>query len=117
MTLRAFSRRLARVGMALVASAVGFAAVAQTTIVSTQMRPVEEAELMRKQVLHVLPGGAAFLPEDGNTLLTRMRAELGAARGQIDVVIALDGELAPIDQEGGLQDLTALVQRLSATRE
>lgn len=35
---------------------------AQTTIVSTQMRPVEEAEKMRKQVLNALPGGATFLP-------------------------------------------------------
>ncbi len=90
---------------------------AQTTIVSTQMRPVEEAEKMRKQVLNALPGGVSFLPEDGNTVLTRMRAELGAARGQIDVLIALDGELAPIEQEGGLQDLDDLVARLSATRE
>lgn len=90
---------------------------AQTTIVSTQMRPVEEAEKMRKQVLNALPGGALFLPEDGNTVLTRMRAELGAARGQIDVLIALDGELAPIHQLGGLQDLDALISRLSASRE
>ena len=90
---------------------------AQTTIVSTQIRPVEEAEKMRKQILNVLPGSVSFLPEDGNTVLTRMRAELGAARGQIDVLIALDGELAPIDQEGGLQDLDELVARLSATRE
>jgi multiple sugar transport system substrate-binding protein len=81
------------------------------------MRPVEEAEKMRKQVLNALPGGAAFLPEDGNTVLTRMRAELGAARGQIDVLIALDGELAPINQEGGLQDLDELVARLSTSRE
>ena len=91
-------------------------AVAQATIVSTQMRPVEEAEKMRKQVLNSLPGGASFLPEDGNTVLTRMRAELGAARGQIDVLIALDGELAPIHQEGGLQALDDLLQRLAATR-
>lgn len=101
-----------------VAALAGLAAhaAAQTTIVSTQMRPVEEAEKMRKQVLTALPGGATFLPEDGNTVLTRMRAELGAARGQIDVLIALDGELAPINQEGGLQDLDELVTRLSATR-
>lgn len=89
---------------------------ASTTVVSTQMRPVEEAEKMRKQVLSALPGSVSFLPEDGNTVLTRMRAELAAARGQIDVLIALDGELAPIDQEGGLQDLDDLVTRLSASR-
>ncbi len=89
---------------------------AQTTIVSTQMRPVAEAEKMRKQVLNALPD-VVFLPEDGNTVLTRMRAELGAARGQVSVLMALDGELAPIDQEGGLQDLDELVARLSTTRQ
>lgn len=87
------------------------------TIVSTQMRPVEEAEKMRRQVLSGLPGGASFLPEDGNTVFTRMQGELKAARGQIDLLIALDGELAPINQLGGLQDLDDLVARLSATRE
>jgi multiple sugar transport system substrate-binding protein len=102
---------------ALALAGAAVASWAQVTIVSTQMRPVEEAELMRKQVLKALPGGATFLPEDGNTVLTRMRAELGAARGQVDVLIALDGELAPIHQEGGLQDLDELVARLSATRE
>ncbi len=100
--------------LALLAAAAS--AWAQVTIVSTQMRPVEEAERMRKQVLSALPGGATFLPEDGNTVLTRMRAELTAVRGQVDVLIALDGELAPIHQEGGLQDLDDLVQRLAATR-
>lgn len=102
---------------ALLCAAAAAPSWAQVTIVSTQMRPVEEAELMRKQVLQGLPGGATFLPEDGNTVLTRMRAELRAARGQIDVLIALDGELAPIDQEGGLQDLDELVARLSKTRQ
>jgi multiple sugar transport system substrate-binding protein len=104
--------------LGLACALAGFAlpAWAQTTIVSTQMRPVEEAEKMRKQVLNALPG-VAFLPEDGNTVLTRMRAELGAARGQVGVLMALDGELAPIDQEGGLQDLDDLVTRLSTTRQ
>lgn len=98
------------------AACLAATAQAQTTIVSTQMRPVEEAEKMRKQVLDGLPGGAVFLPEDGNTVLTRMRAELAATRGQVDVLIALDGELAPIDQEGGLQNLDELLPRLSADR-
>lgn len=92
-------------------------ALAQITIVSTQMRPVEEAEKMRKQVLSALAGGAQFLPEDGNTVFTRMQGELKAAKGQIDLLIALDGELAPINQLGGLQDLDDLVTRLSATRD
>ena len=113
---------LRRIACALLPAGLAWAglvlpAAAQVTIVSTQMRPVEEAETMRKQVLQGLPGGASFLPEDGNTVLTRMRAELRASRGQIDVLIALDGELAPIDQDGGLQDLDDLVARLATSRE
>ncbi len=120
--MNAITLSLGLAWLALAGSGVSRPAHAQAsvgspiTIVSTQMRPVEEAEKMRKQVLSALPGGATFLPEDGNTLLTRMRAELGAARGQIDVLIALDGELAPIHQAGGLQNLDDLVARLSTSR-
>jgi multiple sugar transport system substrate-binding protein len=90
---------------------------AQTTVVSTQMRPVEEAEKVRQVVLKGAPDPVSFVPEDPNTYLTRMKAELGAAPGKVHATIALDGELAPINQLGGLGDLDELVKRLATTRE
>jgi multiple sugar transport system substrate-binding protein len=90
---------------------------AQTNVVSTQMRPVEEAAKVRTIILKGAPDEVNFIPEDGNTYFTRMRAELGAAQGKVHATIALDGELAPVNQIDGLSDLDGLLKTLSATRE
>jgi multiple sugar transport system substrate-binding protein len=58
-----------------------------------------------------------FVPEDANTYLTRMRAELGAAKGKVNLTMALDGELGPVQGLGGLQELDDVVARLAATRQ
>lgn len=93
------------------------AAYAQTNVVSTQMRPVEEAEKVRNIILKGAPDPVNFIPEDGNTYFTRMKAELSAAQGKVHATIALDGELAPVNQMGGLSDLDDLAKRLTASRE
>ena len=92
-------------------------ALAQTNLVSTQMRPVEEAEKVRSIILKGAPDAVSFIPEDGNTYFTRMKAELGAAQGKVHATIALDGELSPVNQMGGLGDLDDLARRLGANRE
>lgn len=90
---------------------------AQTNVVSTQMRPVDEVEKVRTIILKGAPDPVNFIPEDGNTYFTRMKAELGAAQGKVHATIALDGELAPINDLGGLADLDGLIRKLSANRE
>ena len=50
---------------------------------------------MRNVILKGAPDAVNFVPEDPNTYLTRMKAELGAAQGKVHVTIALDGELGP----------------------
>ena len=90
---------------------------AQTNLVSTQMRPVEEAEKVRSIILKGMPDAVNFIPEDGNTYFTRMRAELGAAQGKVHATIALDGELSPVNDIGGLSDLDDLARRLGSSRE
>lgn len=92
-------------------------AQAQTTVVSTQMTPVEEAEKMRKLILKDAPDAVNFVTEPSTTYFTRMQAELGSATGKVHATIALDGEFAPIDKLGGLQDLTEFTKKLSANRE
>jgi len=90
---------------------------AQTNVISTQMRPVEEAAKVRSIILAGAPDTVNFIPEDGNTYFTRMKAELSAAQGKVHATIALDGELAPVNQIGGLSDLDDLLKSLSASRE
>lgn len=92
-------------------------AQAQTNVVSTQMRPVEEAEKVRNILLKNAPDAVNFIPEDGSTYFTRMKAELGASQGKVHATIALDGELAPVNSVGGLSDLDDFAKRLASTRE
>jgi multiple sugar transport system substrate-binding protein len=92
-------------------------AAAQTTIVSTQLRPIEEAEKMRNVILKGAPDPVNFVPEDSNTYLTRMKAELSAAQGKVHLTIGLDGDLGPVNAMGGLQDLDDSVAKLGANRQ
>lgn len=92
-------------------------AAAQTTIVSTQLRPIEEAEKMRNVLLKGAADPVNFIPEDSNTYQTRMQAELAAAKGRVHVTIALEGELAPLDAMGGLTDVSDVIRQLSASRD
>lgn len=108
------SLRLAALATLLLGSAL---AAAQTTIVSTQLRPIEEAEKVRNVILKGAPDAVNFVPEDGNAYLTRMRSELAADKGKVHVTMALDGELGPVHSLGGLQELDDIVARLAATRQ
>jgi multiple sugar transport system substrate-binding protein len=92
-------------------------AQAQTTLLSTQMRPVEEADKMRNVILKGAPDAVNFIPEFGDSFFTRMKAELSGSQGKVSATMALDGELAPVNQIGGLSDLDGLAKKLSATRE
>jgi multiple sugar transport system substrate-binding protein len=92
-------------------------AIAQTNLVSTQLRPVEEAEKMRSQILKGAPDAVNFIPEDPNTYLTRMQAELQAGAGKVHVTGALDGELSAVNAAGGLADLDDMLKRLSGSRQ
>jgi multiple sugar transport system substrate-binding protein len=96
---------------------LGAQALAQTTIVSTQLRPIEEAEKMRNVILKGAPDAVNFVPEDSNTYLTRMKAELGAPKGNVHLTMALDGDLGPVNSLGGLQDLDDVLARLGANRQ
>lgn len=88
---------------------------AQTNLLSTQFRPVEEAKKMQEVLLKGTD--AQFIAENANTYMTRMQAELGASQGKVHVTLAVDGELAPVSSMGGLLDVDDLVKKLSADRE
>lgn len=92
-------------------------ALAQTTVVSTQLRPIEEAQKMRNVLLKGATDPVNFIPEDPNTYQTRMQAELAAAKGKVHVTIALEGELEPLDAIGGLTDVDDVISQLSASRD
>jgi multiple sugar transport system substrate-binding protein len=71
---------------------------------STQARPVEEAQAMREQVLADFGKEVDYQPQDGGPYITRLKAELEAGEGTIDVLGGLHGDFTSVAD--GLVDLS-----------
>jgi multiple sugar transport system substrate-binding protein len=71
-------------------------ALAQPLFWSTQVKPVEETQAMREQVLAGVAGGVDYQALDEGPWLTRLQAEAQAGSGTIAVLGALHGELAGV---------------------
>ncbi|HEY8446986.1 MAG TPA: ABC transporter substrate-binding protein [Thermomicrobiales bacterium] len=80
---------------------------------STQLRPVEEAEKMRNTILADFEGSVDFIPEDTGPFNDRIAAEAEAGEGTIGVIGAQHGDFAALAARGYLADLTDLLQELS----
>lgn len=87
-------------------------ALAETIFVSTQLRPIEEAEKVRNEILAKFPGEVEFVAEEGGPMLTRIKAEAEAGQGSVDVLGALHGELPPLVEAGALQPVDDIMAQL-----
>lgn len=85
----------------------------QIIFLSTQFKPVEEAERMRNIILANFPGQVEFIPEDGGPFNDRIRAETQSGQVTISLLGGLHGDFAPFVRDQLLEDLTPLVNRLS----
>ena len=77
---------------------------------STQLRPIEEAQKMRKVILKDFPHEVDYVTEQPPQLPVRIKAEQQGGTHTIDVVGALHGELqplVPLDALAPLDDLAA----------
>lgn len=72
---------------------------------STQANPVEEAQMMRDNVLKGFEGNVDFQPSEGGPWLTRLQAELEAGSGKIGVLGSLHGDFSG-QVADGLVDLS-----------
>jgi multiple sugar transport system substrate-binding protein len=100
MTSRAFPRRKF-LGAALATAALPLArraaAQAQPVVfMSTQLRPIEQAQALRQRVLRGAPAPVEFIPEQAFQLTVRLRAEQEAGRRTVSLVGAVHGELQPL---------------------
>ena len=77
---------------------VALPAIAQEEIdfLSTQLRPIEEAQKVRDVILKDFSGSVNYLVEEPPQFDVRMRAEGQAGKRTIDLVGALHGELQPL---------------------
>lgn len=92
----------------------GTAARAEDMVfLSTQLRPLDEAERVRTVLLKGAPVAATFVPEEPPQLTVRVAAEMQGGVHSISVIGALHGELQPLQQMGALAPLDDLAAKLA----
>ena len=87
--------------------------LAQTIFVSTQLRPIEEATVVREELLQDV-GDVDYVVEDPPQFAVRMEAERQAGKHTVSLVGALHGELSPLADKNALEPLDDLAKKLAA---
>ena len=98
----------------LLTALAGAAQTGRLTFLSTQLRPIEEAQKMRNVILEDFPREVDYTTEQPQQFLARIEAEQQGGAHWIDVVGALHGELqplVPLDALAPLDDLAAKLTR------
>jgi multiple sugar transport system substrate-binding protein len=80
---------------------------------STQLRPIEEAQKMRNLILKGFPGEVDYITEQPQQFPLRVEAEQEGGTHAIDIVGALPGELQPLVPLDRLVPLDDLVGKLT----
>jgi multiple sugar transport system substrate-binding protein len=96
-----------------VALGAGAAAADETIFLSTQLRPIEEAQKVREVILADFPGEVDFIPEDTGPFLNRLEAEAAAGDVSVGVVGSLHGDLPGLVDKGVLDPIDDVMAGLS----
>jgi multiple sugar transport system substrate-binding protein len=88
------------------------AAAGSLVFISSQFKPVEEAERMRTTILAKFNGEVEFIPEDGGPFNDRIRAEAQGGQKTISIIGGLHGDFAPFVKDQLLEDVTPLIEKL-----
>jgi multiple sugar transport system substrate-binding protein len=83
-------------------------------LLSTQLRPIEEAQKMRNFVLSGFAEKVNYIAEQPQLFPNRIETELRTGVRTIDVIGALDGELRPLAALDALAPLDGLADKLKA---
>ncbi len=115
MFTRNIVRKAASVGLAA-AAMVGVSAFSRADVLfmSTQLRPIEEAQKMREVILKDFPEAVEFVPEDTGPFLNRIKAEGETGKVTVGVIGALHGDLPPVLPY--LDQVDDLMSKLSGDR-
>jgi multiple sugar transport system substrate-binding protein len=87
-------------------------AVADTLFMSTQLRPIEEAQKMRDVILKDYTGKVTYVPQEPAQLPVRIKAEQQGGTHTISLIGALHGELEPLLTLNGIVPLDDLAAKL-----
>jgi len=106
-------RILASTGIAATLLTTNLAAAQDVNFLSTQLRPVEEAQKVRQVLLKGVPGKVAYLVEEPPQFDVRMKAEGKAGKRTISLAGALHGELQPLVTSGDIEPIDDIAAKLA----
>lgn len=95
-------------GLTVATAATG----AETVFLSSQLRPIEEAEKVRQVLLRDAPVEANFITDEPPMVVNRMLAEARVGDVSVGLIGALHGELQPLVEADVLQPVDDLMARL-----
>ncbi len=107
-------RKLSALGSALLVAGLlsaGAAGTENLVLLSTQLRPIEEAQKMREVILKDFRGNVDYVTEQPAQLPVRIKAEQQGGTHTIDLVGALHGELQPLVALDALVPLDDLAEQ------
>lgn len=106
---------LASVMLVMLVTAVPPASASQSSVLflSTQLRPIEEAEKMRQSILAGYPGHVEFIPVEPVPFADRVLAETRAGRVMISLVGGVHGDFPALVNAGALQPADDVLSRLA----
>jgi multiple sugar transport system substrate-binding protein len=96
-------------GLGVTAPAAG----KELTFLSTQLRPMEEAQRTRTEILKGSPVPVDFVPEEPPQLVIHVEADSKTGSPSISLIGALHGELAPLVPLGALAPLDDMADALT----
>jgi len=97
----------------LVAAIADAAQTRRLIFLSTQLRPIEEAQKMRNVILKDFPRDVDYVPERPQVFPVRIKEALHEGTHTIDIVGALHAELQPLARLGALAPLDGLARKLT----
>lgn len=104
---------LASASAAVFLLTAGLAAAQDVNFLSTQLRPVEEAQKVRQVLLKGVPGKVSYLVEEPPQFDVRMKAEGKAGKRTISLAGALHGELQPLVTSGDIEPIDDVAAKLA----
>jgi multiple sugar transport system substrate-binding protein len=106
------ARLLAAVSLLMVGAVAPAWADDGTVFLSTQLRPIEEAQKMRDVILKDYKGKVDYVPEQPAQLPVRIQAEQQGGTHTISLIGALHGEMQPLLPISGLAPVDDLAAQL-----
>jgi multiple sugar transport system substrate-binding protein len=98
----------------LLTAMAGAAQTERLNFLSTQLRPIEEAQKMRNLILKGFPGQVDYITEQPHQFPMRIKADRDGSTHTIAVIGALHGELQPLEPLDTLVPLDDLAGKLTS---